>query len=180
MTKRNLFSIVFFCIDLFSCQDGSPFSDCESRDWRNSLAYGFSQSPFEAHEMFFLLNRFVLFVSQKQPLKCVQQNGYLDLRSNTLRRARSEVFCKIGALRNLAKFKGKHLCQSLFLNKFIKKETLAKVFSCEFCEISGSAFLHRVPLVAASLPCPGSAGWPWGILILAWGYLVLGGHFSDV
>ena len=129
--------------------------------------------------MFFLLNRFVLFVSQKQPLKCIQQNGYLDLRSNTLRRARSEVFCKIGALRNLAKFKGKHLCQSLFLNKFIKKETLAKVFSCEFCEISGSAFLHRAPLVAASLPCPGSAGWPWGILLLAWDSLVVTRKFCQ-
>ena len=43
-----------------------------------------------------------------------------------------EVFCKNGALRNFAKFAGKHLCQSHFLIKlqtsgchFIKKETLA-------------------------------------------------------
>ena len=28
-----------------------------------------------------------------------------------------EVFCKKGALRNFTKFTGKHLCQSLFLNK---------------------------------------------------------------
>ena len=124
--------------------------------------------------MFFLLNRFVLFVSQKQPLKCVQQNGYLDLRSNTLRRARSEVFCKIGALRNLAKFKGKHLCQSLFLNKFIKKETLAKVFSCEFCEISGSAFLHRAPLVAVLCLARAArdglgVSYFWPGIILSWG-----------
>ena len=48
-----------------------------------------------------------------------------------------------GVLRNFAKFTGKHLCQSLFFNEvasaacnFIKKETLAQVFSCEFCEIS--------------------------------------------
>ena len=27
------------------------------------------------------------------------------------------VFCKKGVLRNFAKFTGKHLCQSLFLNK---------------------------------------------------------------
>ena len=27
------------------------------------------------------------------------------------------VFCKKGALKNFAKFTGKHLCQSLFLNK---------------------------------------------------------------
>ena len=49
-------------------------------------------------------------------------------------------------LRNFAKFTGKHLCQSLFFNKvtglrpevcnFIKKETLAQMFSSEFCEFS--------------------------------------------
>ena len=35
-----------------------------------------------------------------------------------------------------------------FLKK--KKETLAQVFSCEFCEISKNTFLHRTPRVAAS------------------------------
>ena len=33
---------------------------------------------------------------------------------------------------------------------FIKKETLAQVFSCEFCEISKNTFLHKTPIVAAS------------------------------
>ena len=33
---------------------------------------------------------------------------------------------------------------------FIKKETLAQVFTSEFCEISKNTFLHRTPLVAAS------------------------------
>ena len=63
------------------------------------------------------------------------------------RSSRPEVFCKNGVLRNFAKFTGKHLCQSLFFNKvaggacnFIKKETLAQVFSCEFCEISKTPF----------------------------------------
>ena len=47
----------------------------------------------------------------------------------------------------------KHLCQSLFSNKvaglwlmacnFIKKETLALVFSCEFCEISKNTFFKE-------------------------------------
>ena len=55
-----------------------------------------------------------------------------------------------GVFRNFEKFAGKHLCQSLFFNKvaglgpkrcnFIKKETLAQVFSCEFCEISKKTF----------------------------------------
>ena len=33
---------------------------------------------------------------------------------------------------------------------FIEKETLAHVFSCEFCEVSENTFYYRTPLVAAS------------------------------
>ena len=50
-------------------------------------------------------------------------------------------------LKNFPKFTGKHLCQSLFLIKlqteacdFIKKETLAQVFSCKLFETFKSAF----------------------------------------
>ena len=66
------------------------------------------------------------------------------------------MFCKKVVFRNLF-FTGKHLCQSLFFNKvaalratFIKKETLAQVFSCEFCEISKNTFSYRTHPVAAS------------------------------
>ena len=41
-----------------------------------------------------------------------------------------------GVRRNFAKFRGNHLCQSLFINE----ENLAKVFSCEFFEISKNNF----------------------------------------
>ena len=34
---------------------------------------------------------------------------------------------------------------------FIKKESLAQMFSCEFCEISTNTFYYRAPLVAASV-----------------------------
>ena len=34
---------------------------------------------------------------------------------------------------------------------FIKKETLAQLFSCEFCEISWNNFSYRTPPVAASV-----------------------------
>ena len=57
------------------------------------------------------------------------------------RSSRPEVFCKKGVTE-------KHLFQSLFLNKvagqawnFVKKETLAQVFSYEFYEISKNTFL---------------------------------------
>ena len=46
-----------------------------------------------------------------------------------------EVLCKKGVLRNFAKFRGKHLCQSLFcknLQAFIKKETLALLLILSF------------------------------------------------
>ena len=32
----------------------------------------------------------------------------------------------------------------------LKKETLAQVFSCKFCETVKNTFFHRTPLVAAS------------------------------
>ena len=34
---------------------------------------------------------------------------------------------------------------------FIKKETVAQLFSCEFCEISKSTFSYRTSLLAASV-----------------------------
>ena len=56
------------------------------------------------------------------------------------------MFCKKGVPGNLAKFTGKHLCQHLFF----KKETLAQVFSCEFCKISKNTFFTEHPQVTAS------------------------------
>ena len=80
-----------------------------------------------------------------------------DLQSSILSLVRSgHRRCSVRkrVLRNFAKFTGKHLCQSLFLNKnaenFIKKETLAKAFPCEYCEVAKKAFLQRTPPVAAS------------------------------
>ena len=44
-----------------------------------------------------------------------------------------EVFCKRGVLKNFAKLTGKHLCQSLLLNKVAG-------LACEFCEIFKNTF----------------------------------------
>ena len=48
---------------------------------------------------------------------------------------RSSQRCSVrkGVLRNFTKFRRKHLCQSLFFN-FMKKETLAQVFSVNFAK----------------------------------------------
>ena len=73
--------------------------------------------------------------------------SYLNKLSKMFIFRSSHRMCSIkkGILRNFSKFTGKHLCQSLFFNKvaachFIKKETLAQVFSCEFWEISKNIF----------------------------------------
>ena len=80
---------------------------------------------------------------------------------NIYKSSRPEVFCKKGVLRNFAKFPAKHLRQSLFFNKvvgqawglnFIKKETPAQVFSCEFCNIFKNIFSIEHLLTTASAP----------------------------
>ena len=40
----------------------------------------------------------------------------MTLIRETLKKQPPEVFCKKSALKNFAKFTGKHLCQSLFFN----------------------------------------------------------------
>ena len=70
---------------------------------------------------------------------------FVKFGSNIIRSSPPQVFCKKGVLRNFTKFKGKQLCPESLLNKvaacdFIKKETLAQVFSCEFYEISKKTF----------------------------------------
>ena len=76
---------------------------------------------------------------------------------NNHRSSHRRCFVKKGVLKNFTKLTGNSLCQSLFFNKlgpqacnFIKKETLALVFSSEFYEISMNTFLYRTSLVAVS------------------------------
>ena len=61
-----------------------------------------------------------------------------------------KVFCKKSVPRNFAKFTGKYLCQIIFFYKVDKKETLAEVFSGEFCEISKNTFFteHFLTIVS--------------------------------
>ena len=50
-----------------------------------------------------------------------------------------EMFCKVGVLRIFAKIHRKTPVSETLCN-FIKKESLAQVFSCEICEISKNTF----------------------------------------
>ena len=71
--------------------------------------------------------------------------------------SRPEMFCKKGVLRNF-KNSLESTCARVSISiklqawacKFIKKETLAQVFSCEFYEIVKNNFFYRTPSVAAS------------------------------
>ena len=88
-------------------------------------------------------------------LSCVKPSHFKFV--TQLRSSRQKVYCEKDVLRNFTKFTGKHCVRVPFLIKlqevcnFIKKETLAQVFSCEFCEISQKTFPYRTPLVAASV-----------------------------
>ena len=95
---------------------------------------------------FFLFNKKWFFFRETKLMKF-----------QVIRSSRPAVFFKKGVLRNFAEITGKHLRQSLFLMKlqswackFIKKETLAQVFSCEFAKFLRTPFFYRTPLVAAS------------------------------
>ena len=69
------------------------------------------------------------------------ETSVLSLFFHKVQKQPPELLCKEGVLINFTKFTGKHLCQCLVLNKvarhrpatLLKKETLAKMFSCEFC-----------------------------------------------
>ena len=72
------------------------------------------------------------------------------------RNSRSQMFFKIGVLKNFAKFTAKHLSQSLFLIKLQTwKETLAQVFSREFKKIFKNYFFYRTtPVAVSECICP--------------------------
>ena len=65
----------------------------------------------------------------------------------------SHRICSVwkSVLRNLVKFTGKHLCQSLILNKvaalrpavLLKRQTLAQLFSCEFYKFLRTPILQN-------------------------------------
>ena len=93
-----------------------------------------------------LLQSYFLFPFQTEKLFFSKKFSYF---LRLFRSSHRRCSVRKGVLRNFAKFTGKHLHQSLFFNTelyYIKKETLAQVFSCEFCEISKNTFFNRTPL----------------------------------
>ena len=116
---------------------------------------------FETWSIFiavFIHNQFNLIATQielskvmsrsiKRPTKLIQT----FYRSSHQRCSMTE-----SVFRNFRKFMRKDLSQNLFFNKvaglnFIKKETLAQVFSCEFCEVFKSTFFTKNLWTTASV-----------------------------
>ena len=98
----------------------------------------------------------------------------LILLSILFRNSQQRCSVRKGVLRNLAKFTEKHLYQSLFYEKvaglpeacnFIKIETLAQVFPCEFCEVSKNTYFTEHLWETVSI-CSISGPIIWRILLL--------------
>ena len=72
-----------------------------------------------------------------------------DFLSRNVQKYRSSswlVFYEKGVLKNFAKFTGKHPVSG----NFIKKGTLAHVFSCKFYETFKNTYFNLTPLAATS------------------------------
>ena len=81
----------------------------------------------------------VYFIYYKITFRKSMGRFYCKSNSDFMSRSSHQRYSvKNGVLRNFTKFTGKYLCQSLIFKvcNFVKNETLAQVFSCEFCDIS--------------------------------------------
>ena len=105
------------------------------------------------YKKYYLICR--LNIKQRMPnIKLVLHSVHF---SRQHRSSHQRCSMKKGVLKNFAKLTGKYLCQSLFFIKvagaacnFIKKEILAQVFSCGFCEISKNTLFTEHLWVTAS------------------------------
>ena len=74
-------------------------------------------------------------------------------RNSTLRSSHQRCSIRKGLLRNFAKFTGTCAKVSFLIKLQEKKETLARVFSCEFCEISKNTFFTEHLWLTVSKHC---------------------------
>ena len=94
---------------------------------------------------------FLVVWKWKIGLKWVTRKKEFIQQKNVIYRSScTEVFCKKGVLRNLAKFTGKHLCQILFFNKvaglpatLLKYRIWHKCFPVNFAKFLRTPFVTR-------------------------------------
>ena len=90
------------------------------------------------------------------------ENRFSKIFSSMFQKQPPEVFYKKGVIKNFSKFAGNNCARITFIKlqawtwacNFIKKDTLAQMLSCEFCEtFKNTSFSYRTPPVTASA-CP--------------------------
>ena len=87
-------------------------------------------------------------------------NVQTSIKGKPLRTSRSQIFFKIAVLKNFAILSRKACVAEYLFNKvagmkvciFIKKETPAQLFSCEYCEIFKNNFFYKTPPVHHTFP----------------------------
>ena len=101
----------------------------------------FEQDYFEKSQFIIIYLQYIIAEAVAQ--RCFLKKVFLEISQNS----QENTCARVSFLKS---------CRPEPCN-FIKNETLAQVFSCEFCEISKNTFFHRTPLVAASVTARNSA-----------------------
>ena len=129
-------------IDACSLLQKWTFSDLVAKR-ASSLIINFKQAikPFLVWNIYFIFS-VVNCTFYKSNIK---SNCILLLCHVRVRSSRQKVFCK--KLLEILQNSQENTCAKV---SFLKKEALAQVFSCEFCEISKNTFSYRTPPMAAS------------------------------
>ena len=84
----------------------------------------------------FVFIRALTHITEAVVRRCSVEKVFIEISQNS----QENTYARVSFL---IKFQAK-ICN------FIKKEALAQVFSCEFCEISKITFFHRTPLMTVS------------------------------
>ena len=114
------FKKLFFKNPFYSLM-GFEFRKLKYFSWRSALGSEtiFGQKLFSFLRYLHFFPDFLVMYSndliRKLCLKFMTSQTVLQI--IIIRSSRSEVLCKIGVLRNFAKFKGKHLCWGLYFKK---------------------------------------------------------------
>ena len=75
--------------------------------------------------------------------------GNMGKKNMDISKSRTQIFFKIGVLRNFAKFTGKHLFQSIFFNKVAdpRSELRQRCFPVNFAKFLRTLFFYRTTTV---------------------------------
>ena len=160
---------------------------------------------------YFMLRAFFvleIFTFLFWPFFVTQKNGLIKLRliskfmtSQTVHQNWQYLYCLIsqeinkknshrrcsvkkGVLRNLTKFTGKHLCQSLFFNRvagaacnFIKKRFLHRCFPVNFAKIFKNTYFTKHLWTTASERLLGNE--IWSVIKIRWGIFFFRNHAEN-